>query len=61
MDEPAGYEINSLDMETSWEYIFQNRDILLRLDQFGPVNAQLRPRGIFCCLRGRRTINFLNG
>lgn len=45
MDEPAGYEMNSLDMETSWEYIYQNRDILLRLDQFGPVNAQLHPPG----------------
>ena len=45
MDEPASYRITSLDMETSWEYIYQNRDILLRMDQFGPVNAQMYPPG----------------
>lgn len=45
MDEPASYEISSLDMESSWEYIYQNREILLRLDQFGPVDVQVEPPG----------------
>lgn len=26
-----------------WEYIYQNRDVLLRVDQFGLVNCQARP------------------
>lgn len=39
----ATYEITSLNMQTSWEYIYQNRDVLLRVDQFGPVNAQVHP------------------
>ena len=41
----AGYEINSLDMKTSWEYIYENKDILLKMDQFGPVYAQANPPG----------------
>lgn len=44
-EEPAGYEITRLDMKTPWEYIYQNRDVLLRVDQFGPVNAQAYPPG----------------
>ena len=26
-----------------WEYIYQNRDVLLRVDQFGLVNCQAHP------------------
>lgn len=42
-DPPGTYEITSLDMQTSWQYIYQNGQILLRADQFGPVDAQLCP------------------
>ncbi|MEG1886746.1 MAG: hypothetical protein RR177_01345 [Oscillospiraceae bacterium] len=42
-EKPASYEITSLDMEVPWEYIYQNRDVLLRVDQFGPVNSQAIP------------------
>ena len=41
----AGYEINTLNLPTSWEYIYENRDILLKMDQFGPVYAQANPPG----------------
>lgn len=41
----AGYEIYSQNMPTSWEYIYENGDILLKLDQFGPVYAQANPPG----------------
>lgn len=41
----AGYEINTLNLPTSWEYIYENRDILLKMDQFGPVYAQAHPPG----------------
>lgn len=49
--EPATYEINSLAMETSWEYIYQNRDILLRVDQFGPISVQAHPPGDIILLK----------
>lgn len=41
----AGYKINTLNLPTSWEYIYENRDILLKMDQFGPVYAQAHPPG----------------
>lgn len=41
----AGYEINTLNLPASWEYIYENRDILLKVDQFGPVYAQAHPPG----------------
>lgn len=41
----AGYEINTLNLPTSWEYIYENKDILLKVDQFGPVYAQANPPG----------------
>ena len=41
----AGYEINTFDLPTSWEYIYENKDILLKVDQFGPVYAQANPPG----------------
>lgn len=45
IENTAGYEINSLEMKTSWEYIYENKDILLKMDQFGPVYAQANPPG----------------
>ncbi len=41
----AGYEINTLNLPASWEYIYENRDILLKVDQHGPVYAQAHPPG----------------
>lgn len=41
----AGYEINTLNLPTNWEYIYENRDVLLKVDQFGPVYAQAYPPG----------------
>jgi len=32
IENTAGYEINSLDMKVSWEYIYENKDILLKVD-----------------------------
>lgn len=41
----AGYEINTLNLPASWEYIYENRDVLLKVDQFGPVYVQAHPPG----------------
>lgn len=41
----AGYEIKTLNLPTSWEYVYENRDVLLKVDQFGPVYAQAHPPG----------------
>lgn len=41
----AGYEITTLNLPVSWEYIYENRDILLKVDQHGPVYAQAHPPG----------------
>lgn len=41
----AGYEIHTLNLPTSWEYIYENKDILLKVDQFGPIYAQAHPPG----------------
>ncbi len=41
----AGYEINTLNLPVSWEYIYENRDVLLKVDQFGPIYAQAHPPG----------------
>ena len=45
IEDTAGYEINTLNLPTSWEYIYENRNILLKVDQFGPVYAQADPPG----------------
>lgn len=42
-DKIAGYTIEELNLPTSWDYIYKNDKILLRLDQHGPVMAQLEP------------------
>ena len=41
----AGFTIKSLNVPASWEYIYQNRDVLLKVDQFGPVYVQAHPPG----------------
>ncbi|MCL2699983.1 MAG: hypothetical protein FWE68_06690, partial [Defluviitaleaceae bacterium] len=41
----AGYEINSLNLPAAWDYMYQNGDILLKADQFGPIAAQADPPG----------------
>ncbi len=41
----AGFEITSMETQVPWEYIYQNRDMLLKVDQFGPVYAQAHPPG----------------
>lgn len=41
----AGYEITNTKLPTSWEYIYENGDILLKVDQYGPVYAQANPPG----------------
>lgn len=45
LPENAGFEINSLNLPSTWEYIYQNRDALLKLDEAGPVYAQETPPG----------------
>ncbi len=45
LQDTAGYEINTLNLPTSWEYIYENKDVLLKVDQFGPVYAQANPPG----------------
>lgn len=39
----AGYQITDWNVRGDWEYIYQNRDILLKTDQFGVVVAQANP------------------
>lgn len=45
IEDTAGCEIHTLELPTSWEYIYENRDILLKVDQFGPIYAQAHPPG----------------
>jgi len=39
----AAFTIESADLPAAWEYIYQNRRILMRVDQHGPVYAQADP------------------
>lgn len=41
----AGYEITTQKLPASWEYIYENHDVLLKVDQFGPVYVQAHPPG----------------
>ena len=45
IENTAGYEIHTLNLPASWEYIYENKDILLKVDQFGPIYAQAHPPG----------------
>ncbi len=42
----AGFNMKSLNLPTPpWDYIYQNRGILLKVDQYGPVYTQAYPPG----------------
>jgi len=42
-DAKATFTLETQNLPQSWEYIYQNRKLLLRVDQFGPVYAQVDP------------------
>ncbi|QMV43990.1 GH36-type glycosyl hydrolase domain-containing protein [Cohnella cholangitidis] len=42
-EEKAGFELNSIHTPTSWDYIYQNRKLLLRVDQYGLSYAAAHP------------------
>ena len=39
----ATFKINTLNLPSNWEYIYQNQKLLLKVDQYGPVYAQADP------------------
>jgi hypothetical protein len=43
--ENGSFEVTTPDLPNSWEYYYQNRDVLLKVDQLGPVHAQAEPPG----------------
>jgi len=49
--ESAAYEITTPNLPQGWEYIYQNRKLLLKVDQFGPVYAQVNPPGDIILIR----------
>lgn len=42
-DPPAAFRIKTLNLPVAWDYIYQNKKILLRVDQFGLDYAQAFP------------------
>ena len=42
-ESPASFVIESPDIPTGWDYVYQNRRMLLRVDQQGPIYAQADP------------------
>ena len=42
-EEPASFVIESPDLPAGWDYVYQNRKMLLRVDQHGPIYAQADP------------------
>lgn len=42
-DHQAGFIIETLNLPGPWEYIYENGRIMLKVDQYGPVSAQLDP------------------
>lgn len=60
LDDTAGYEITNLNLPSAWEYIYQNRDILLKVDQNGPVYIQADPPGDIMMMRRENAQNFSN-
>jgi hypothetical protein len=42
-DRAASFTIETLNLPAAWEYIHQNRRLLLKIDQHGPVYAQADP------------------
>ncbi len=62
VEDTAGFHIKTLNLPTNWEYIYQNRDILMKVDQFGPVYAQANPPADVMLFRrenGQRFSNWL--
>ena len=62
VENTAGFKIKTLNLPTAWEYIYQNRDILMKVDQFGPVYAQANPPADIMLFRrenGQRFSNWL--
>lgn len=43
LGEEAGFEIKTLNLPAPWEYIYENQDILVKMDERGPVYAQEKP------------------
>ena len=41
--EKGSFELDTLNLPAPWEYIYQNRRILLKVDQHGPVYSQVEP------------------
>ena len=42
-NEPGVYSINKLPESGAFEYIYKNKNILLKVDQFGPSFIQINP------------------
>ena len=42
-DSPATFTLDRLDQPLPWDYIYQNRKLLLKVDQRGPVYSQVDP------------------
>ena len=42
-DQPASFTLDTLNLPAPWEYIYQNRRLLLKVDQYGPVYTQVDP------------------
>ena len=60
IEDTAGYELNNLNLPSAWEYIYQNQDFLLKVDQFGPVYVQADPPGDILLLRRENGQRFSN-
>lgn len=60
ISDSAAFRITSLNLPTSWEYIYQNRDILMKVDQFGPVYIQMDPPGDIQMIRRENAQKFSN-
>ncbi len=60
IENTAGYELNDLNLPSPWEYIYQNRDLLLKVDQHGPVYVQADPPGDIMLFRRENGQSFSN-
>lgn len=56
----AGFKLHTLNLPAAWEYIYQNRDVLMKVDQFGPVYAQADPPGDVMIFRRENGQKFSN-
>ena len=53
----GGYTLTELPKVGSYEYIYKNDEILIKVDQFGLQTAQLRPPRRRGALQARKTGN----